>query len=102
MAITFCESIDSQSAWPVEFKPATQTRREDLLKRCENKSKKGNTIVPGSTISRLTGEADPLLEHKKVGIGDKREVTPIYSPVPLPSIMQHLLDLDFLVMASPE
>lgn len=58
--------------------------------------KKGNTIVPGSTISRLTGEADPLVEPKEVGLRDKREVTPIYSPVPLPTVMQLLLDLAFL------
>lgn len=88
-------------SWTVEFKPATQTRRKDLLKRCENKSKKGNTIVPDSTISRLTGEANPLVEHKEVGLDYKREVTLIRSPVPLPTIMQLLLDLAFLGDGQP-
>lgn len=70
--------------------------REDLLKICENKSQKGNTIVPDSTISWLTEEADPLVEHKEVRLGSKRKVTLIYSPIPLPIIMQLLLDLAFL------
>lgn len=36
-----------------------------------------------------------------MGLGDKREVMLIYSPVPLPTIMQLLLDLVFLGDGQP-
>lgn len=83
------------SSWPVKFKPATQTMREDLLKICENKSKK-RKHNSSRLYNWLTEEADPLVEHKEVRLGSKRKVTLIYSPIPIPTVMQLLLDLAFL------